>query len=89
MGPRGRAFCGGATSQAAPGFLFELSRAKLESGSVRPQLNTNWSLDDAHTVEVDLSQLEVSVLPRMMLDDVRAEVRHTQMFVLLVFRLPY
>ena len=53
-----------------------------------PQLITNWSLDDAHTVVVDLLQLEVSVLQRMMHDDVRAEVRHTQMFVLLVFRFP-
>ena len=39
-----------------------------------PLLNTNPSFDDAHTVEVDLAQLEVSVMPRMMPDDVRTEV---------------
>ena len=39
-----------------------------------PLLSTNRSLDDAHTEKVDLPQLEVAVMPRMMLDDVRAEV---------------
>ena len=39
-----------------------------------PLLNTSPSFDDAHTVEVDLAQLAVSVLPRIMFDDVRTEV---------------
>ena len=39
-----------------------------------PLLNTNPSFDDEHTVEVDLAQLEVSVLRRMMPDDVRTDV---------------